>query len=88
MSSATGTNTVLQDWHNGTATVFTERVVRILDGVLRAAAEQKPPVKKAGEVPFQQGWASILFKRTFRSLRSFAFFIKERSVLCVLLRSL
>ena len=35
-----------------------------------------------------QGWASVLFKRTFRSLRSFAFFIKERSVLCVLLRSL
>ena len=27
-----------------------------------------------------QGWASVLFKRTFRSLRSFPFFIKERSV--------
>ena len=37
---------------------------------------------------FNQGWASVLFKRTFRSLRSFAFFIKERSVLCVLLHSL
>ena len=35
-----------------------------------------------------QGWASVLFKRTFRSLRSFAFFLKECSVLCVLLRSL
>ena len=30
----------------------------------------------------------VLYKRTFRSLRSFEFFIKERSVLCVLLRSL
>ena len=30
----------------------------------------------------------VLYKRTFRSLCSFAFFIKERSVLCVLLRSL
>ena len=28
-----------------------------------------------------QGWASILFKRTERSLRSFPFFIKERNVL-------
>ena len=37
---------------------------------------------------YNQGWASVLFKRTFRSLRYFAFFIKERSVLCVLLRSL
>ena len=27
----------------------------------------------------KQGWASVLFKRTFRSLRSFPFFIKERS---------
>ena len=35
-----------------------------------------------------QGWASVLFKRTFRSLRSFLFFIKERSDLCVLFRSL
>ena len=35
-----------------------------------------------------QGWASVLFKRTFRSLRSFAFFIKECSVLSVLFRSL
>ena len=35
-----------------------------------------------------QGWASVLFKRMFRSLRSFAFFIKECSVLCILLRSL
>ena len=34
-----------------------------------------------------QGWASVLFKRTFRSLLSFAFFSKERSVLSVLLRS-
>ena len=30
----------------------------------------------------------VLYKRTFRSLRSFAFFIKERSVLFVLFRSL
>ena len=29
---------------------------------------------------------SILYKRTFRSLRSFLFFIKERSDLCVLFR--
>ena len=36
----------------------------------------------------EQGWASVLFKRTFRSLRSFAFFIKECSVLSVLFRSL
>ena len=35
-----------------------------------------------------QGWASVLFKRTFRSLRSFPFFIKECSDLCVLFRSL
>ena len=35
-----------------------------------------------------QGWASVLFKRTFRSLRFFAFLIKERSVLSVRLRSL
>ena len=35
-----------------------------------------------------QGWASVLFKRTFRSLRSFPFFIKEHSNLCVLFRSL
>ena len=34
-----------------------------------------------------QGWASVLFKRTFRSFRSFTFFSKERSVLSVLLRS-
>ena len=45
--------TLLQEWHNGVATVFTDRVTRILDGALRAAAERKPPVKKAGEVPFQ-----------------------------------
>ena len=30
-----------------------------------------------------QGWASVLFKRMFRSLRSFPFFIKEQNVLCV-----
>ena len=30
----------------------------------------------------------VLYKRTRRSLRSFAFFIKERRILCVLLRSL
>ena len=35
-----------------------------------------------------QGWASVLFKRTFHSFRSFPFFIKERSVLSVLFRSL
>ena len=34
-----------------------------------------------------QGWASFLFKRTERSLRSFPFFIKERNDLCVLFRS-
>ena len=37
---------------------------------------------------WEQGWASVLFKRTFRSLRSFSFFIKERNDLCVLFRSL
>ena len=31
---------------------------------------------------------SVLYKRTERSLRSFPFFIKERSDLCVLFRSL
>ena len=31
----------------------------------------------------KQGWASVLFKRTQRSLRSFTFFIKELGVLCV-----
>ena len=31
-----------------------------------------------------QGWASVLVKRTFCSLRSFLFFYKERFVLCVL----
>ena len=36
----------------------------------------------------RQGWASVLFKRTFGSLRSFPFFIKERIDLCVLFRSL
>ena len=36
----------------------------------------------------EQGWASVLFKRTFQSLRSFPFFIKERSDLCILFRSL
>ena len=35
-----------------------------------------------------QGWASVLFKRTERSLRSFPFFIKEQNDLCVLFRSL
>ena len=35
-----------------------------------------------------QGWASVLFKRTERSLRSFPFFYKERNDLCVLFRSL
>ena len=35
-----------------------------------------------------QGWASFLFKRTFRSCRSFPLFHKERSVLSVLFRSL
>ena len=37
---------------------------------------------------FNQGWASVLFKRTFRSLRSFLFFIKEQNNLCILFRSL
>ena len=36
----------------------------------------------------RQGWASVLFKRTFQALRSFPFFIKERSNLCVLFRFL
>ena len=36
----------------------------------------------------KQGWASVLFKRTFRSLRSFLFFIKERNDLCILFCSL
>ena len=31
--------------------------------------------------PTGQGWASVLFKRTFRSFHSFPFFIKECSVL-------
>jgi len=35
-----------------------------------------------------QGWASVLFKRTFRSLCSFPFFAKERFVLYVHFRSL
>ena len=35
-----------------------------------------------------QGWASVLFNRTFRSLRSFPFFVKKRNDLCVLFRSL
>ena len=35
-----------------------------------------------------QGWASVLFKRTERSLRSFPFFIKEQNNLCVLFCSL
>ena len=35
-----------------------------------------------------QGLASVLFKRMFGSLRSFPFFIKERSDLCFLFRSL
>ena len=40
-------------------------------------------------LPLQhQGWASVLFKRTFQSLRSFPFFMKERNDLCVLFRSL
>ena len=34
-----------------------------------------------------QGWASVLFKRTFRSFRSFPFFSKERNVPSVLFRS-
>ena len=36
----------------------------------------------------RQGWASVLFKRMFRSFCSFPFFIKERSVLSVLFCSL
>ena len=40
------------------------------------------------EVTKTQGWASVLFKRTFRSFRSFPFFIKERFVLSVLFHSL
>ena len=55
--------TLLQEWHNGVATVFTDRVTRILDGALRAAAERKPPVKKAGEVPFQ--WLEDTVKQHF-----------------------
>ena len=39
-------------------------------------------------ISIKQGWASVLLKRTFRSLHSFPFFIKERSDLCVLFRSL
>ena len=39
-------------------------------------------------IGWHQGWASILFKRTERSLRSFPFFIKERNDLCALFRSL
>ena len=35
-----------------------------------------------------QGWANILYKRTFCYLRYFIFFIKERSVLCILLHYL
>ena len=34
-----------------------------------------------------QGWASVLFKRTEQSLRSSLFFIKEQNNLCVLFRS-
>ena len=37
---------------------------------------------------WEQGRASVLFKRTQRSLRSFQFFIKERNVFCVLFCSL
>ena len=36
----------------------------------------------------EQGWASILFKKTQRSLRSFPFFIKECNIFCVLFCSL
>ena len=39
-------------------------------------------------ITINQSWASVLFKRTFRSLRSCLFFIKGCSDLCVLFRSL
>ena len=41
-----------------------------------------------GMIRNKQGWATVLFKRTFQSLRSFPFFIKEPNDLCVLFRSL
>ena len=56
--------------------------ISIIDNVVVAA------VVVYGYLYCGQGWASVLFKRMFRSFHSFAFFIKERSVLSVLLRSL
>ena len=77
-----------------------EDVLALVEDVLPVASEDDlvPQVKvdfSPAKVSFKssplvaslQGWASVLFKRTFRSLRSFAFFIKERSVLSVLFRS-
>ena len=47
-----------------------------------AVVNARRPVSQQA-VTARQGWASVLFKRTFRYLRSFTFFSKERSVLSV-----
>ena len=52
-----------------------------------AAADADDAASAAAATGVAQGWASVLFKRTFRSFRSFPFFSKERSVLSVLFRS-
>ena len=56
--------------------------ISVVDNVVVAA------VVVYGYLYCGQGWAFVIFKRTFRSFHSFAFFIKERSVLSVLLHSL
>ena len=65
---------------------FTTENVRLFKTVRAAPALAPKPWFELDSL--YQGCASVLFKRTFRSLDSFAFFIKERSVLCVLLHSL
>ena len=44
--------------------------------------------KEAGKSRVGQTFFCVLYKRTWRSLHSFTFFMKECGTLCVLLRSL
>ena len=60
---------------------------------IRAFHKENNPGLGMGIRSFQKNipifaFFSVLYKRTFRSLRSFLFFIKERSDLCILFRSL
>ena len=89
LSSLTSTHHPLSSFSQGWASVLFKRTQRshiLLRSFKRTKRSRVCILYKKNAAFFV--FFYILYKRTLRSLRSFTFFIKERSVVCILLHSL